>query len=148
MKAILRRIRISPKKANLIAALVRNKKVQEALDILKFTPKKAAKILKKVIESAVANAENNFKQNKDSLYIKEIIVTQGVTYKRSLPISRGRTHPILKRTSHITVKVEAEKEEKPKKTEPKKEETPKAEEPKKKPTLKIEKSKEQLKPSK
>jgi len=141
MKAILRRIRISPKKANLIAALVRNKNAQEAIDILKFTPKKAAKILKKVVESAVANAENNFKQNKDSLYIKEIIVTQGVTYKRSLPISRGRTHPILKRTSHITVKVEAKKEEKPKKAEPKKEETPKVEEPKKKPTLTVEKSK-------
>lgn len=137
MKAILRRIRISPKKANLIAALIRNKNVQEAIDILKFTPKKAAKILKKVIESAVANAENNFKQNKDSLYIKEIIVTQGVTYKRSLPISKGRTHPILKRTSHITVKVEAKKEETPKKAEQKKEETPKAEEPKKKPTLTV-----------
>lgn len=106
MKAILRRIRISPKKANLIAALIRNKNAQEAIDILKFTPKKAAKILKKVVESAIANAENNFKQNKDSLYIKEIIVTQGVTYKRSLPISRGRTHPILKRTSHITAKLE------------------------------------------
>jgi large subunit ribosomal protein L22 len=151
MKAILRRIRISPKKANLIAALVRNKNVQEALDILKFTPKKAAKILKKVIESAIANAENNFKQNKDSLYIKEIIVTQGVTYKRSLPISKGRTHPILKRTSHITVKVEqsetgtaksekSKTEKTPKKSteEPK---TVKKEEKKTKPTLTIKKTK-------
>lgn len=145
MKAILRRIRISPKKANLIAALVRNKNAQEALDILKFTPKKAAKILKKVVESAIANAENNFKQNKDSLYIKEIIVTQGVTYKRSLPISRGRTHPILKRTSHITVKVEqraaSKASEAPKSEKPKTEKTPKksAEEPK--PTLTVKKTK-------
>lgn len=107
MKAILRKTRISPKKANLIAALVRNKNVKDAIDILKFTPKKGALILKKVVESAAANAKHNFKQDLDSLYIKEIIVTEGITYKRSLPISKGRTHPILKRTSHITVKVEA-----------------------------------------
>ena len=126
MKAILRRIRISSKKANLVAALVRNKKALEAVDILKFTPKKAARPLRKLIESALANAENNLKQNKDELYIKEIIVTEGPTYKRGVPISKGRTHPILKRTSHITVKLAAggeqpskqEKEEKP--TEPKK----------------------------
>ena len=107
MKAILRRIRISPKKANLVAALVRNKKAVEAVDILKFTPKKAARPLKKLIESALANAENNLKQSKDDLYIKEIIVTQGPTYKRGVPISKGRTHPILKRTSHITVQLQA-----------------------------------------
>lgn len=130
MKAILRRIRISPKKANLIAALIRNKDVQEALDILKFTPKKGALILRKVVESAAANAEANFKQKIDTLFIKEIIVTEGVTYKRSIPISRGRMHPILKRTSHITVKVEAKKEEKPKKSAPKKEEA-KTEKPEK-----------------
>ena len=113
MKAILRKIRITPKKANLVADLVRNKKATEAVDILKFTPKKAADILKKVIESAMANAEANFNQKKDTLYIKEIIVNDGPTYKRSVPISRGRVHPILKRTSHITVKVEALKEEQP-----------------------------------
>ena len=140
MKAILRKTRISPKKANLIAALVRNKNVKDAIDILKFTQKKGALILKKVVESAAANAKHNFKQDLDSLYIKEILVTEGITYKRSLPISKGRMHPILKRTSHITVKVEqraaskasgAPKSEKP-------------EEPKKKPTLKVEKSKEPL----
>ncbi|NIA01753.1 MAG: 50S ribosomal protein L22 [Nitrospirae bacterium] len=123
MKAILRKVRISPKKANLIAALVRNKNVQEAIDILKFTPKKGALILRKVVESAAANAEHNFKQNLDSLYIKEILVTEGITYKRSIPISRGRMHPILKRTSHITVKVEAKKDTK----------TVKSEKPKKQP---------------
>ncbi len=119
MKAILRQVRISPKKANLVAALVRNKKVSEACDILKFTPKKAAPILKKIIESASANAENNFKQNKDELYIKEIIVTEGPTYKRSIPVSRGRVHPILKRTSHITVTTEV-KEKKAKTATPSK----------------------------
>ncbi|MBD3330396.1 50S ribosomal protein L22 [Candidatus Peregrinibacteria bacterium] len=103
MKAILRQVRISPKKANLIAALVRTKSINEAVDILKFTNKKPAPVLKKLIESAAANAENNFQQNKDDLYIKEIIVTQGPTYKRGIPVSRGRVHPLLKRTSHITV---------------------------------------------
>ncbi len=151
MKAILRKVRISPKKANLIAALVRNKNVKEAIDILKFTPKKGALIVRKVIESATANAEHNFKQKLDTLYIKEILVTEGITYKRSLPISRGRMHPILKRTSHITVKVEAKSEtekvknEKPK-TEPKTETKTEAkkEEPKK-PTLTVTKSKQQPK---
>lgn len=113
MKSILRQIRISPKKANLVAALVRNKLAVEAVDILKFTTKKAAPIIKKVIESAMANAENNFKQKKDSLFVKEIIVTEGTTYKRRNAISRGRTHPILKRTSHITVKLEQQVIEKP-----------------------------------
>ncbi len=105
MKAILRQIRIAPKKANLVAELARNHKAVEAVQILKFTPKRGAKILKKVIESAMANAKSNFKQNVNDLFIKEIIVTEGTTYKRSMPVSRGRSHPIMKRTSHITVKL-------------------------------------------
>ena len=105
MKAILRQTRISPKKANLVAQLVRNMKATEAVDILKFTPKKAAPILRKRIESAMANAKTNLKQDPEDLVIKEIIVTEGPTQKRSIPISRGRMHPILKRTSHITVKL-------------------------------------------
>ncbi len=112
MKAILRQIRISPKKANLIASLVRGKKVSEAIDTLSFTPKKAAPIIKKLLESAAANAENNFKQSKESLMIKEIIVTEGPTYKRRVEISKGRAHPILKRTSHITVKLESQDQKK------------------------------------
>lgn len=116
MKAILRGIRISPKKANLVAALVRNKKALDAIDILKFTPKRTAAVLKKLIESAVANAENNFKQVKETLEIKEIIVTEGPTYKRAMPVSRGRQHPILKRSSHITVKLESAGEAKSTKT--------------------------------
>lgn len=124
MKAVARHIRISPKKANLVAGLVRNKNAQEALDILKFTPKKGAGIIYKVVHSAVANAENNFKQKREELMIKEIVVTKGITMKRSIPVSRGRTHPILKHTSHITVtvgltenaetKAEAEAEAEPK----------------------------------
>jgi len=108
MKAILKRARISPKKANLIAGLVRNKKVQEALDFLKFLPKKGAKILFKVIHSAKNNAENNFNQDTNKLIISKILVTKGTTYKRSIPASRGRVDPILKRTSHFTVELSAE----------------------------------------
>ena len=130
MKAYLRQIRISPKKANLVAGMVRGKKVTEALDLLKFMPKKGADILYKVVHSAAYNAKNNFKQSIDELYIIQILVTKGPTYKRSLPISRGRVHPIAKRTSHITVEVgllggkeikPVVKEEKSKKEGPKKE---------------------------
>ena len=117
MKAILRQIRISPKKANLIAALVRMKNANEAVELLKFTRKKAAPIIKTLVESAMANAEHNSKLEKDTLYIKEIIVTEGPTYKRRVMISKGRAHPILKRTSHITVKLAAA--EKAKAEEPK-----------------------------
>lgn len=106
MKSFLKGARISSKKANLIAALVRTKSVKEAVDMLRFTPKKAAPMLRKLIESAAANAENNFKQNKDDLYIKEIIVNEGPTMKRYVPISKGRMHPVLKRTAHISVKLE------------------------------------------
>lgn len=125
MKAIARNIRISPKKANLIAGLVRKKNAQEALSILKFTPKKGAKLLYKVLHSAMANAENNFKQKKDSLVIKEIIVTEGPTFKRSVPVSRGRVHPILKRNAHITVTLGLEEGEEVKKEEEKTKETDK-----------------------
>lgn len=108
MIAHLRRIRISSKKANLVAGMVRGMPVNKALNTLKFTPKKAADILYKAIQSAASNAENNFKQNPDTLIVKEIIVNEGTTYKRFQPVSRGRAHPILKRTTHITVKVETD----------------------------------------
>jgi len=106
MEAKLNKIRISPKKVNLVAGMVRKKPVQDALDKLKFMPKKGAKILYKVIASALANAEKNFGQDRNEIQIEEILVLKGPTYKRSIPISRGRTHPILKRTSHIRVKLE------------------------------------------
>ena len=115
MKAIGRGVRITPKKLNLIANMVRKMDAMEASEILKFTPKKAARILNKILKSAMANAENNYKQEIKSLFIKEIIVTGGATIKRSLPVSRGRSHPILKRTAHATVllgvKEEPEKNE-------------------------------------
>lgn len=105
MKSILRYTRISPKKANLIAGMVRRMDAKKAMDTLKFTNKKGADILYKVVASAVANAKNNFKQKEDHLIVEEIVVTKGPTLKRHVPVSRGRAHPILKRTSHITVKL-------------------------------------------
>ncbi len=106
MKSLLKNTRISPKKANLVAGLVRGVMVEDALAQLKFTPKKAARLLYKAIDSAAANAENNLKQNRSNLYIKEIIVTKGPTYKRGVPVSRGRQHPIMKRTAQIRVTVD------------------------------------------
>ncbi len=123
MKAVLRQVRISSKKANLVAALVRGKKAMDAIDILTFTPKKGALIIKKVIASAVANAETNLKQDKENLFVKEIIVNEGPTYKRSVPVSRGRANPILKRTANVTVKlgvIESEKKVQEPKTKAKK----------------------------
>ena len=114
--------------------MVRGKKVEEALNILKFMPKKGADLLYKVVHSAASNAKNNYKQSIDELYITQILVTKGPTYKRSLPISRGRVHPIAKRTSHITVEVglpagveaKVPAKEEVKKDEPKKKEVKKA----------------------
>lgn len=138
MKAILRYKSISSKKANLVAALIRGKKAEEALNILKFTPKKGAGILYRVVKSAVSNAENNFKQKKEDLYIKEILVSEGPTQKRHIPVSKGRAHPILKRSSHISVEmgVTAGKEAK----EPEKAETPKKKTPKPKKAEKVTKA--------
>ena len=107
MQATAKHVRISPKKVNLVAGLVRNKPVQEALDILQFTPKKAAPLIAKVIASAAANAKDKTKQEISELRIKEIVINEGTTLKRSVPISRGRMHPIRKRTTHIKVYLEA-----------------------------------------
>lgn len=136
MKAVSKSLRITPKKLNLIAALVRNRDVVEAMDILNFAPKKGAKILYKVVASAVANAKTNFKQDEKNLFIKEIVVTKAPTMKRWLPASRGRAQPILKRNSHVSViiSVKEEKEKEVKKTAARKTETKPAAKSTKKPT--------------
>ena len=103
MKASLKGIRISPRKANVVAGLVRGAPVNEALNVLAFIPKKAAKILFKVISSASANAETNLKQSKEKLFVKEIVVNKGMVYKRSVSASRGRVKPRRKPTAHVTV---------------------------------------------
>jgi len=103
MKALLKNYRQSPRKVRLVADLVRGKKVSDALVKLQFLPKRASGAMIKLIESARANAENNFKVSTTDLIIKEITVNDGPTLKRSNPVSRGRAHPINKRTSHILV---------------------------------------------
>ncbi len=117
MKAVLNQTRVTQKKAQLIAELVRGKSVTEALAILKLTPKKAAKTLFKVITSAAKNAENNFSQKTDDLLLKSIHVGKGIVYKRFKPASRGRANPILKRTCNITVEVMSKSPAPMKKTE-------------------------------
>ncbi len=94
---------------NLVAGMVRNKDVDKALAFLSFTPKKGARILYKVIASAAANAANNNHADASALLITSILVTPGPTLKRSLAESRGRSHPIRKRTSHVTVEVAQKK---------------------------------------
>jgi len=102
-KALARQIRISPQKARLIADLVRGRDVETALNTLRFMPKKGARILRKVIESALANASQNEAIDVDTLYVKKIFVDGGPMMKRIMPRAQGRATRILKRSSHITV---------------------------------------------
>jgi large subunit ribosomal protein L22 len=102
-KAIVRHVRIAPRKVQLVADLVRGKKVDEALAILKYTPRGAATVIEKLVKSAVANAENNHNMDADNLYISEIHANQGPTMKRYRPRAFGRAARIRKRTSHIGV---------------------------------------------
>lgn len=97
--------RISAQKARLVADQIRGKSVGEALNILAFSPKKGADIVKKVLESAIANAEHNDGADIDELHVSVIFVDEGVTMKRIKPRAKGRADRILKRNSHITVKV-------------------------------------------
>lgn len=104
-KAVAKYIRISPQKARSVADAVRGKHVQEAFGILKFTPRKAARLIEKVLKSAVANAENNFDMDTENLFVSKIMIDEGPTIKRFKPRAMGRADMIRKRTSHITVVV-------------------------------------------
>ena len=108
-KAILKYARISPRKVSIVLDLIRGKSVDEAKGILKNTRKAASEYLIKLLDSAVANAENNFSMNKDNLYVSECYVCPGPTLKRMKPRARGSADRILKRTSHMTIVV-AEKD--------------------------------------
>ncbi|MBU0513252.1 MAG: 50S ribosomal protein L22 [Proteobacteria bacterium] len=101
--AKLRYVRISPTKARLVARAVRGRMVADVLAELKFTPKRAARILSKLLSSAVANATQNANLDVDTLYVKSIRVDEGPTLKRWRPRAMGRASRIFKRTSHITV---------------------------------------------
>ncbi len=106
MKAYGKNIRISPKKLRVVAEVVRGKNAEEALRFLKFAPKKWADILYKILHSAVKNAEHNDSQKLADLYVDTLVVTKGIVYKRGRPVSRGRMHPILKRTSNIALELQ------------------------------------------
>ena len=102
-RASLKYARISARKVKIVADLLRGKDVQEALAIVKFTPKAASEVLEKLLKSAIANAENNHEMNSDNLYIAEIYANQGPTLKRIRPAAKGSAVRIRKRTSHITI---------------------------------------------
>jgi large subunit ribosomal protein L22 len=103
-KAKLRHARVSAQKARLVANLVRGRDISEAIEILSFTPKKSAPMIRKLVESAVANAEvSNEDVDIDELYIKTIFVDAGPSLRRFRPRAQGRATKILKKTSHITV---------------------------------------------
>ncbi len=103
-RAIGRFLRISPRKVRIVADKVRGKQVNEATALLDYSEKRAAGLIKKVLKSAVANAENNFKLDDiERLFVKVIVVDEGPTLKRMRSMSMGRAGRIRKRTSHITI---------------------------------------------
>ena len=104
VRAKLRHVRMSPQKARLVADMIRGKNVNDALNLLAFTRKKAAGLMAKLLKSAVANAEENHKVvDVDDLFVKTVMVDQGVAWKRHLPRARGSASPIKKHTSHMTI---------------------------------------------
>jgi large subunit ribosomal protein L22 len=109
-KAVLRFARIAPRKVRIVLDLIKGKDVDEALSILRFTPKAASRVVEKLVKSAVANAENNNNMDRDSLYISKAYADQGPTLKRFRARAMGRANMIRKRTSHITVVVSEKKE--------------------------------------
>jgi large subunit ribosomal protein L22 len=104
-RAILRGVRLSAQKGRLVADMVRGKPVDQALNILAFSPKKGAEIIRKVVESAIANAEHNDGADIDTLKVKTITVEEGMTLKRFTARAKGRGNRILKPTCHIYVSV-------------------------------------------
>ncbi|NOT33824.1 MAG: 50S ribosomal protein L22 [Candidatus Eisenbacteria bacterium] len=104
-KAIQRYVRITPRKCNQVLGLIRGMNVESAQTTLQFTPKYGARIVQKVLKSAVANALQGGHVRLEQLYVKGAIVGAGPTLKRWLPRAQGRATPLLKRTSHVTVTV-------------------------------------------
>ena len=107
-RATLRYARISSRKVKIVADLIRGKKVDEALAIVKFTPKASSETIEKLLKSAIANAENNHGMNKGNLIVSEIYANQGPTLKRIRPAAKGSAVRIRKRTCHITIVVKEE----------------------------------------
>jgi large subunit ribosomal protein L22 len=110
-KAVEKYIRMSPRKIKYVVDMIKSKNIEDAVDVLSLTPKKAAPILKKAIQSAVANATENHKMKEEDLFISKILVSEGPTLKRIKPRARGRATRIRKRTSHLSVYISNGKEE-------------------------------------
>jgi large subunit ribosomal protein L22 len=113
VQAVAKFVRVSPRKARLVADHIRGRSVPEARSILAFTPRAAAREIEKVLRSAVANAESNRNWNGDELYVKAVFVDEGPTIKRWRARARGRVNRILKRTCHITIKLDQLQDVKP-----------------------------------
>ena len=132
VQAVAKFVRVSPRKARLVADHIRGRSVPEARSILAFTPRAAARELEKVLRSAIANAESNPNRHwsGDELYVKAVFVDDGPTLKRWRPRARGRVNRILKRTCHITVKLDQLEAIEPATRAPKAAAQPAAEKPK------------------
>lgn len=105
-RAVAKYVRLSAQKGRLVARNIKGLPVEDAMNILRFTPKKAARMISKVLHSAVANAEQLPGVDVDSLVVKQVVIDEGPTMKRIMPRAMGRANRILKRTAHITVVVE------------------------------------------
>ena len=105
-RATLKAVKGSPQKVNLVAAMIRRSRVQKALDILTFTRKRVAQPMRELLNSAIANAENNHEMDVDSLVVKEVLVGKAFVLKRSMPRAKGRGSRILKPSSKITIVLE------------------------------------------
>jgi large subunit ribosomal protein L22 len=105
MNASVRSVRIAPKKANLIAKVVRGMTVPDAMEALRRMHKKGARIIETLLRSAIANASHNYKQDPQTMVIRTIVVNQGQAYRRGVPMARGRMRPIRKFLSHIDLEL-------------------------------------------
>lgn len=105
MHASVRSVRLAPKKANLMAKMVRGMRVPDAVELLSKTTKKSARIFETLLRSAIANAQHNMKQDPQTLIVKTVVVNQGTAYQRGVPKARGSVRPIRKFLSHIELRL-------------------------------------------
>ena len=108
-RAVVRHVRMSPRKMRIVANMVRGKRVDEAMNLLKLLPKKAAVVIRKLLVSAVANAEHQGEQDVDTLKVKECAIDNGPILKRWMPRAMGRAARVQHRTSHVTIVVDEQK---------------------------------------
>ncbi len=105
MQAHLRSTRLAPKKANLMAKMVRGLTVPDAMELLRNTSKKSARLFEGVLRSAIANAQHNYKQDPQGMVLKTVMVNKGMYYRRGTPMARGRVRPLKKFLCHITIEL-------------------------------------------